>query len=354
MNIESHNRPSSAREAETVPDAGLVEQLRSSLGKRYGDPNGWSIRVISEQGRPGRERRLLRARHAGGQCLAIKQNSAPAHNRRQYRALRNLRRATPECVAPHYISEDAQFFVMDWVDAPLLGERLTGPERLADLRRMGSWLARLQSATTRHPLLVRKPYSFRSPTGDLDAITTSIEARLRARLDLVSYRDGPLTMLHGDLHPGNVFVTEEEIVVFDRKLDRYGTAFIDIAAFLISLGHLRALAAAAGHPWSGNEEEDRKHFFEGFGAIQEGDLALYDLIEDITIFQRWLKHGSEEDPWFYDRMRSQGLIEPAIYNSRPGRMVVNGGSAAYWTSEHAPPQRRGVLRRVATRLGLSL
>lgn len=319
------------------------DAIRSSLGGTYGDPDGWSVDLISMKGRVGRERRIFRALHAAsGRRFAVKANSVPADNKRQYRALRGLGRKTDDSVRAFHISTDHRFFVMEWVDAPLMIERLPGPDRQPDITRVGAWLARLHATTATHPFLAPKQHVVRLPEGDAGELAEEVAWNLRERMGTLRVRSGPTAMLHGDFHPGNLFVANERILAFDRKFHASGTIFFDIATFLVDIAHLRNRALMEGRPWHGNMETDRRCFFAGYGAIREKHLALHDLVEDLIVFRRWHHRYVQRDEyrWFEEQMRIRGLPERSGGIARPGRLVDCRGGGPRWSTEPAPLRGR--------------
>jgi Ser/Thr protein kinase RdoA (MazF antagonist) len=224
---------------------------------------------------------------------------------------------------------------MEWVDAPLLMDRLPGPDRQPDITRVGAWLARLHATTAKHPLLAPRQRGVPLPDVETGGLAEEVARSLRERMGALRLRSGPTAMLHGDFHPGNLFVSGKRILAFDRKYDASGTIFFDIATFLVDIAHLRNLASTAGKPWPGNMEADRQSFFAGYGAISEKHLALHDLIEDLIVFRRWYHRFVQQDEhrWFEEQLRVRGLPDRAEGIARPGRLVSLRRGGAQWSTE---------------------
>lgn len=322
------------------------ELLVHWLGEQYGDPGCWTVQKVSERGRAEDARRLFRAERRDPELnLAIKANADRAGNRRQFQALRNLSQAIEDCVAPIALGPDDRFFAMAWVDAPLLDTRMDGPGRAAALTRAGGWLARLQAATAGRPPRGSTLHSLRQPPRREG--TRAVAERLRARMRQLPTRSGPTVMLHGDFHPGNLFDAEGGVLAFDRKFDRHGLPYTDAARFLISVADLRDRAAREDRRWSGDAEADRRRFFDGWGPLQERELPLFDLVEDVALFNRWDRLAQRGDDRLYGQVLARGLLDGATGISRPGRLVLQG-SGPQWTSAPAP-EPPGYLSRLRAR-----
>lgn len=318
-----------------APSARFVEQLRSSIGGRFGNAGGWEVEPISHRGPPGRERRVFRAHDpATGRSLAVKANALHLVNLRQYRALRSLRLHVEDCVTPFYIDPRWRFFVMEWVDAPPLLQRLheEGPGRDEALSRAGRWLAHLHEVTARRPSPGNWCHSMRLlipyGTGPLRRAAGGLFARMRR----ISLGSGPTAMIHGDFQPGNLFDLGDRLVAFDRQSDRHGTVFFDVAWFLSHLADGRARAAQRGRPWPGEAEADRRAFLGGYGPVAEADLARFDLVEDLVLFRRWrylIRRGNHR---LDEQVRMRGLLDSEAPASRPGRLVAAPGGATWTTA----------------------
>lgn len=317
----------------------FLDRLRRSLGDRFEDhPQGWDIERISKRGLAGYERCVFRASNREtGQRLAIKANSSPGTNRQQYKALCNLRQRTSDCVTPFYLARDGRFFVMEWIDAPPLLKRLhvAHPEREQALVRAGAWLARLQSATADQVPAGSRIHRVRLlawfSRGQLGRAAAGLAARMRR----VPLRTGPVAMLHGDFQPGNLFDTGDRLLAFDRQSDRHGVRFFDAAWFLSHLSDARDRLAGKKQPWPGDPETDRRAFFEGYGPLQEEQLALFDLVEDLVLFSRWRYLTRRKNHRLDEQVRMRGLLGSDRPAFRPGRLVGQSSGGVFWTEKSA-------------------
>lgn len=339
--------PTSACASRPAPpeSADFVERLRYSLGRRFGDPEGWEIERVSKHGPPGRERNVFFARNLdSGQRLAVKANSKPTANRQQYRALCNLRRHTRDCVTPLYLARDSRFFVMEWIDAPALLKQLhvSGLEREQALARAGAWLARLQSATSERPPAGSRLHKVRLLTLFSRGPLRCAAANLAARMRCVPLQSGPVAMLHGDFQPGNLFDLGDRLVAFDRQSDRHGVSFFDAAWFLSHLSDTRDRLIRKKQPWPGELDADRRAFFEGYGPLDEDKLALFDLVEDLVLFSRWRYLLRRNNHRLDEQVRLRGLLDADQPASRPGRLVVRSSGGGLWSKEPAPIHRRSL------------
>jgi Ser/Thr protein kinase RdoA (MazF antagonist) len=318
----------------------LAANIARSLGDILGHPGPWLVRSVEQRGCSGPRSLILHGYNsATGQSVAIKANSEVHRNREQFAALRSLRAHTEECVAPVALSEDGRFFVMDWVDAPLLSDTLGthAAGRRTAIIAAASWLAKLHSVTLRR---VSAPGSrsldvFRLPCVDPARVgMTAISAseRLRARVSRCKRqaRAGPVVMLHSDFKPENLFSKDGRVIAFDRQFNCHGIAFLDVAHFLSCLAQLRDAAAADGNPWDGDAESDRRHFFEGYGPLKWRDLELFDLVEDVLLFRRWYPFAIRGLPHLDRQMQARGLLEQMVPKRRPGRLAARWGFVSVW------------------------
>ena len=332
-------RSSSVDDDSSSPPQELVDRIRSSLSGRYSAEDSWSIKMIHEKRLTGRQHRLFRARdRETGRTIAIKADSVTRRNREQYGALRSLRQKTEACVSPLYLAHDDRFFAMEWIEAPLLVHELHGPARHEALALAGDWLARLQSATMRSPIFCMRRHKLRLSDGKEDAAAQRAFRGILTRMKRVSRRLRRVSMLRGDFHPANLFYTGAGILAFDRQFDKYGPPFYDVATFLLDVELIRQIAEKSGSPHPGDIEADRQAFFDGYGPLQERDLALYDLVEDVVLSQKWRNDRLRGKNWRDDLMKARGLLELDDRRTRPGRPVA-APAGTHWTQEPAAVPR---------------
>ena len=321
------------------PRQDVEDELRRSLADWYGNPGNWTVELVSEKG-TGNRRRLFRADdRSSGKSLAIKVNHAPQRNREQFKALVALHRQTSASVRPLWIAHDDAFFVMEWIDSPLLEKKLAGLKRSAWIRRAGEWLSRLHRSTAggSEPIVAREVLQV-AEDGD-DGTVSAVAAKLDARLQRLDPPACQLSMLHGDFTPRNIFCTSDGLLAFDAQRYVRGLPHLDVARFLVSLAVRRKRAAQSLRPWLGSAEKDRTLFFEGYGPLRDEHLELYGLIEDIELLQRWRSRRQTEMDGRVCRileaeLRMRGLLDKAA----SGR----------------PDAAGALIRRLASKLGTRL
>lgn len=230
---------------------------------------------------------------------------------------------------------------MDWIDAPLLSKQMNGPERQACLILAGRWLAHLHAARVRTSFLKRTGKLLRLPIWDGPiwgghTLVREVTSKLRLRMRRVNVSSGPVAMLHGDIHLGNLFGTGERVVAFDREFDGYGLTFLDVAKILNDMADRREQAAEQDQPWPDDAEIDRRLFFEGYGPLKEKDLPLFDLTEDLVLFKKWRRKFRRGDNRYSDDLGARGLLEGHVQTARPGRLVAGSGDREdYWSQDPA-------------------
>ncbi|MBE3639097.1 phosphotransferase [Mangrovicoccus algicola] len=322
---------------------GLREAILSWIETQPGGAGGWELRIGRDAGRRGGRRRvILEASGPDGRHLAIKAHASRRRNSGEYRALAAMAAAGAETAAPVHLDARGRFLAMEWIDGPRLSELLGGPGREEMLLRAGLWLAALHRPGRRLPLLRRAPPRAALPLLKGEGAIGEALARLRRRQRQQGGARGPVRLLHGDFHAGNLFMRDGRPVGFDREHDVYGPVQHDLAKFLVDLGQRRAEAAAEGSPWAGTGEEDRRRFFEGYGALMPENVAGLDLAEDRLLFRLWrrgvLRRGGSA---LEELMRARGLLGNDA-GSRPGRLVQGAGGAD-WVSDAEPGPRRGLV-----------
>lgn len=314
----------------------IISRLRKALGRQFGDADGWAITVARKFGAAsGRKRSIFRAHNATlGRTVALKAHSSRSRNWTEFRALQSLHRHTGDCVSPIFLDPGARFYAMDWIDAPLLSKQMNGPERQTSLILAGKWLAHLHTARDRIPFLKRTVKFLHLPIWDRHRLVREVASKLRQRMRHVNVSSGPVAMLHGDIHLGNLFGTGERVVAFDREFDCYGLTFLDVAKILNDMADRRDQAAEQDLPWPDDAEIDRRLFFEGYGPLKEEDLPLFDLTEDLALFKKWRRKIRRGDNRYTNELGARGLLEGYGQTARPGRLVAGSGARGdYWSQD---------------------
>lgn len=330
---------------------GLLKDARRALGQHFGLSDGWIIDVLLRKGpkKGGRPSHLKATHPSLAQVVVIKMNTDHARNVLEFKALQTLHQVTGACAAPLFIDDAGNFFGLEWIDAPTVLDQISGPEHGAALARTGAWLARLHSVESREPFLVRKRSLLHLGYFEQRGAVAVATARLRACRRHARVSAGPIALLHGDFHAGNVFDLGDRVLAIDRVADFYGPAFQDVARFLSDLESRRELAALEGQPWPFDADTDRRHFFEGYGPIQEAQLALFDLVEDMAFFRLWRRSRQRGNVELADQMRARGLLGPLDKTgqvARPGRLVAATSGDTRWTQEPAPEHRQSFSERL--------
>ncbi|WP_303361792.1 phosphotransferase [Paracoccus sp. (in: a-proteobacteria)] len=236
-----------------------------ALADRFGP--GWHLRRVYHRIRPAGVQQVYQATSAQGQRLAIKICATPETTRAQFDALVLMARAQPDSVTPRFIAADDGFFAMDWIEAPTLKDRLGDAERLKLLHGAGRWLRRLHAATR-----ALRPRTDAGPRGDLlypgqGAEYNAVLRELTQRQRRLRMKFAWISLLHGDFHPGNLFVDAGRIVCFDPPQIRYGPRHVDLARFLVLLRVYRQHAQALGRAWPDSYRQDEAAFLGGYGAL---------------------------------------------------------------------------------------
>jgi hypothetical protein len=323
----------------------LEQRIREWLGQHFGKSATWTIKTyVKKSFSAGRERWILQALDpATDRRVALKTNSTKKSNRAEYEALRSLREQMPDSVAPLHLAPDGLFFALEWIDAPLLSDRMSGPDRPAAIERAGDWLRRLHDSTGGRSWAPSMKKGLQVPLWGGFGPAGGATARLRERRRAVSFKNGPVAMLHGDYYPGNLFDTGDRLLGFDRMTDEYGIKYLDAAKFLVNIMSRRKNALRLGQELPGTAETDRQHFFQGYGPLPGADLAVFDVVEDIIVYKKWRQHVRANKVSFDDEMRQRGLLEPVVPVVHPGRLVVGASGPPTWTTDYQPPRRGALL-----------
>lgn len=315
--------------------ADIALRLRSWLASRYGQALDWNIDLIRTGGRSGRTRRIMRARSADGQAIALKSHDSRLRNRTEFHALRKLHDATSDSILPIYLAKDCKYYTMEWVDGPLMSQSLGRADHGQRIAQTGTWLARLHTHRFPRPLFETHLPNLRLPWRPGTDAVGQASARLKQQLRMVSMSSGPRAVLHGDFHAGNLFVLPDRVMVFDREEDCFGLTFLDVARFLVDLAQRRRDAGIEGLTWDGNDDTDRRMFFDAYGPIKSRDLALYDTVEDALAFRSWrrqMRKGRDDQT---ADMQARGLLGDASPLSRPARLVAKPDGSVVWTQASA-------------------
>lgn len=323
-----------------------TDMFRRSLGEHFGGADGWEFQIVTVPSKSKYRLCIVRADNPKlGTSLAIKANKGADKNEEQFRALDALYSQGVQCVRPHYIDKKKRFFVMDWVDAPLLGLELGGNTHDKLIVDAGRWLSNSQKLTVSpsvRPSQLRKP-KIRHISGD--RTTKRLAASLKKRLkDPSAFQTVPVR-LHGDFTIGNIFCAPDGLMGFDAQFDDFGSPFHDAARLLLSLAEARHHAEQSGTCWPGSFEKDRQSFFEGYGPLRPEDVPSFDLFEDCAWFTRWVRLRSRNpgDPsisFFTRELEDRRLLGTKTTPKRPGRLVKHPSEqSAHWTCEEYRDQR---------------
>lgn len=311
----------------------LEKGVRDWIGRQFGSADGWNINAVMTIGASSRKRSFFRARDGSGHSFAIKQHSSRRRNRTEFKALETLHRLSPKSVAPLYLAKDYRYFLMSWIDGPLLSDVIGQPGREALLHQAGAWMAGFHGASHRRPMFMRskKAPALEAPIRNGSDVIATAATRLRENLNRLSKGTAPMATLHGDLHAGNFFVRDGDLIAFDREQDTFGLTFLDVAKFLTDLTQRRDAAAAEGRPWDGDPDSDRRAFFDGYGPVRQDQVALFDVVEDLFTFRQvWRRIQSaarpEQDALFPVALRGIPGNAP-----RAGRLILSQNGTVGWS-----------------------
>lgn len=273
------------------PAARIRSTVIPSLAERFGGtPDAWTLKKSYSKRAKGSANRVFFAKNReSGLAVAVKANVLKDANERNFRALVNLRRVVPDSVRPFFIAEDRSFFVMEWVDAPLLIDKMRGPARRAALGRAGAWLARLHDVTGTGRAVEEQLKTLPLPavkanrSDEISRVCAVLEHRYWA----LKGRTAPCAMLHGDYQLHNLFDQGDRVLGFDRPRDRTGAVYFDLARFCVGIRLYRDLDGARGKIWPDDAMTDRRWFLDGYGERPEEDAALASFVEDLVLFRRW-------------------------------------------------------------------
>lgn len=315
---------------QSIPDA-LLTQMTSWLEASYGGQGAWDVTLVKSVGPFGRQRQIMRAENPKiGQVIGLKTNSSARQTKAEFDALGAMKIAQPESVTPLHLDPKSGFFALEWIDAPVLIERVRSGDRAAATREAGAWLAQLHGAPSERDPKTGQDRGISLPFWTGFGPVGRAQRRMRRRLRGLKGPQTSTVMLHGDFHPGNLFDTHRGLVGFDRSANLFGLPYFDVAKYLIFAHSLRVLEQRTGTVANGNEEADRKAFFEGYGPISDVDLPLYDLIEDMILFRKWRSAFTSGSARYDLEMQNRGLLGAVTQVIRPLRLVSRKSGTTEW------------------------
>lgn len=310
-----------------------LETIEITLATLFGKRPPWELEIIYEN-RVGQGMDcILRATHPkSGFRVAVKKNAAIERNQQQFLALSALRAATPDCVKPHGLAPDCSFYVMRWIDAPLLMKRMRKPDRLEAIGRAGAWLRAMHDGSTDDTPTVDRSIatpeiSGGQPCPEMDEVLRRLEERLQA----FPAHESRAVLLHTDFQLHNLFDTGDRLIAFDPVSYRRGNAGFDISRFLVGLNLFRQLFELRGHPWPGAAEADREAFLSAYGPLADMPENLLDRIEEVQIVRLWSQFSSitEFDQGAQRRasilsemLRERGLLDTGLRAQASGRGLM--------------------------------
>ena len=268
---------------------GVETVLRPSIGEYFREVDDWFFECV--KCRPGKNgMTLFRASNNDGSIqVAIKSHKKKQLNKEQFLATEAMYRSKVRFVRPIFLDHGCRFFVMEWVDAPLLSSELGSSQHNTIISSAGKWLADMQAATGAGPRKSGVIRDFRRPKVSFDWTFFRALLQFRKRIRETVSSSADLVRLHGDYHSGNIFRTENGLLGFDAQYDGFGSPFRDVARFLLDLALKRNAFECAGHSWPGDAESDRRNFFEGYGAIDLEMISMFDLVEKPPTLHLFLK-----------------------------------------------------------------
>ena len=316
------------------------EMLRRSLCAHFGGTDNWQFETVADPSGSKYRLCVLRATNLdSGRDVAIKANTGRDRNEEQFKALVAFYNEGVDSIRPFYIDSSKLFFVMEWVDAPLLEQQLGGTHHDELIADAGRWLSKMQKLTENSTIYasnIRKP-KLKRLRGD-QAVQKLFKSLNKCLGDPKVLQKTPVR-LHGDFTIFNVFSTHNRLLGFDAQVHAYGIPFHDATRFLLSLARARHDASHAGRGWPGSTEQDRQSFFKGYGPILEEDLWLFDLMEDCIYFNSWRRLRSRKGDaasiqYFDQQLGKRGLLGDEGQKTRPGRLVKNSGTnREIWTRD---------------------
>lgn len=320
-----------------IPDA-LLPRMISWLEASCGGQGAWDVELVKSVGPVGRQRQIMRAdNHKTGQSIGLKTNSSARQTKAEFDALWAMKNTVSDSVTPLHLDPEGQFFALEWVDAPVLNERIRSGDRAAATREAGEWLARLHNASRGMDVDNGQKREISLPFWTGFGPVGRARRRMRRRLGQLTIPPKSSVLLHGDFHPGNLFDTPDGLIGFDRSANLVGLPYFDVAKYLIFIHSLRALEKRTGVKVAGSEAGDRKAFFEGYGPIPVADLPLYDLVEDTILFRKWRSAFTSGSDRYDLEMQNRGLFGPKKPEIRPLRLVSRGAGETEWVSGPVAP-----------------
>ncbi|MEM8554345.1 MAG: phosphotransferase [Pseudomonadota bacterium] len=312
-----------------------MAQLRAWLARTYGEGEAWRLELAVSIGKRGRKRFVYRLCSNRHDDIALKAHRDPIRNAREFRALHRLADADAPSLRPYFLAWDMSFYAMDWVAAPTLRDVLGGSDRHLWLERAGAWLAKLHHTSSHKRLVEARLLPLHLNRKALDKTDAEATAKMKSRLASVDLKQGPRSIIHGDLHAKNLFALPDQIVGYDRETDGFGLTFLDVAALLADVSKSRFDAIRFYAPWDGNETEDREAFFRGYGPIEAPHLQLFDTIEDALVFRKWRQQVRAGEADITDRVLERGLVGDGNALPHPGRLVRRVDGSVSWDTARA-------------------
>lgn len=266
-----------------VPDFTATD-IEAALADIFGST--WNLERIYEETKSEGSVLICRADSADGRHLAVKQFQDRNQTRLQFEALVQLSEGHPDCVAPLYLDPDGRFFVMQWVHAPTLREKMQDGDRLHLIANAGRWLAQLHRRTRS-----RRPRYDPAMEAGLQAIDgpvlDGINRELARRRRRFWFRASRLSLLHTDFQPNNLFVDQGRMIGFDPTLHRRGNRYFDVAHFILGMQVARLRARLLNAAWQDDEHADRHAFLSGYGPVPRHRRAIFSFTYDLKLARMW-------------------------------------------------------------------
>lgn len=292
-----------------------MNYIEKALSQQFGSL--WQLQRIYHEEKPVGTSTVYRAISDDGGQVAVKLPPNPAMTRNQYHALRQLSDAHDRCVRAMHLDPDGRFFVMEWVNAPTLKEKMLDPDRLDLIRRAGGWLNVLHRRTRAMRPTIDAAFEDGLQTADNPRFVAVDQELSRRRRALWLRRSRPV-LLHTDYQLNNLFLSQGEAVGFDPAVRRRGHRYFDVAHFLLTSRLFRLRADYLGAPWPDDAATDDAAFFDGYGAIPAARRAMFDFIMDLRAARSWRRKTAAvrkapveavERDFLDNLMRERGLLD---------------------------------------------
>lgn len=223
----------------------VIAAAANLTGAPFQKQSGWSVAPVHRQVVPNGVKTVVSVTCATVR-LAAKTNVDRAGTLGQARALDTLATALSrdDVVPSLYVDPAGAFFLMPWVDAPVMWDCLYGDARASEARALsligdaGRWLRRLHDArlVPGTPSAAKRPFTIRQSPDDADDLV-GLSRRLMDPLREMRGRPREDAMLHGDFQAKNLFVCEDGLRTFDVPRPVAGHPLGDVARFLLALDH---------------------------------------------------------------------------------------------------------------------